>query len=154
MTQSLTEVGLRPIEPGEATEFLPLFGAFLREEGAQRDSLAGLFDPANLQHMVAERLAGPDPAYFWITENGDVRGFVSWSRIHGTAGEIRSIYIGPIYRKQGFAKRALVALVEMMRAAGIQEFFTEIHEDNSASRQLFRYVGLLGPVTTTYRVFT
>jgi RimJ/RimL family protein N-acetyltransferase len=58
-----------------------------------------------------------------------------------------SIYVNPVVRGKGHGSAILEVAIQKAKAAGIERFTADIHQDNPASLHLFRKVGFV-PFTT------
>lgn len=70
----------------------------------------------------------------------DVGGFAIF-RFAGPEAELLTIAVDPAFRRQGIAKRLLIAGHESAKSGGVEEIFLEVSDHNSAARPLYEQFG-------------
>jgi ribosomal-protein-alanine N-acetyltransferase len=76
--------------------------------------------------------------FLWGVRDGGVTAAVLLARVWpGEAAEIFALLVRPEWRRQGWARRLLEALLAAARAAGCPSVFLEVRDSNAAARALY-----------------
>jgi tRNA threonylcarbamoyl adenosine modification protein YeaZ/ribosomal-protein-alanine acetyltransferase len=98
------------------------------------------FDQAWTADMFASALALPGAGALIVSLANSDYGFVQYQWVAGEA-EINTLCVMPNYRRQGFARAALSALMDHLRQHKTQKLFLEVADDNHAAIALYEHHG-------------
>jgi tRNA threonylcarbamoyl adenosine modification protein YeaZ/ribosomal-protein-alanine acetyltransferase len=98
------------------------------------------FDPSWTPEMFASALSLPGAGALIISLANSDYGFVQYQWVAGEA-EINTLCVLPNYRRQGFGRAAISALMDHLRQHNTQKLFLEVADDNIAALRLYEAHG-------------
>lgn len=109
--------------------------------------------PGSVHALDLDGLRGPDISFYSArTDDGTLLGVGAWKRLDPTHGEIKSMHVAALGRRQGTARIILERLVADARAAGVTRLSLETGStsDFLPARTLYANYGFepCGPFAT------
>jgi GNAT superfamily N-acetyltransferase len=85
--------------------------------------------------------APPAGRLFLALENGKAAGCAGLRKISGEAGELKRVYVRPIFRGQGIGRRLVLAVVEAARRNGHSRLCLDTLPSMKRALELYRAMG-------------
>ena len=134
---------LRPFEPGDGEGF---YRNVMTDAAAELFGLDHPAMPYDAQNYIADRIPYYDKPHFYDfaivrTSDGEVIGEVNAAYIAPGQADIGYL-IGSAFRGQGYAKEAVILLIERLKEDGISLIYGACRDDNTASHAVMRACGM------------
>ena len=100
------------------------------------------FEPGWTAEMIRSSLSLPGSGALITELAGRAYGFVQFQWIAGEA-EINTLCVSPPFRRQGFGRLLMEALIQELSARGLTKLFLEVAADNAEALALYRSLGFL-----------
>jgi ribosomal protein S18 acetylase RimI-like enzyme len=127
---------LRPTILGDVPQILSLIGGVFAEYGCRLDT------ENEDRHLLA-----PGPYFragggeFWVVEEEGVIRATGAVLLHDDAGELKSLYVNPSLRRQGWGHRLTLLAIEHARAAAKPRMFLWSDTRFVQAHRLYRGMG-------------
>jgi len=141
-------------------EFITWIADQLREN-YQLDSVSNIgqtipeYVDAHLEDLTS--LKPSDGIIYLLVDAGDVAGMGAIRKLSDEIGEIKRMYIRPLYRGRGYGKQMLNRLLEVGREFGCSSFFLETSKFMTVAQHIYESAGFVEreeyPESETPRIF-
>jgi tRNA threonylcarbamoyl adenosine modification protein YeaZ len=98
------------------------------------------FEQSWTQDMIASSLSLPGAGAIIVELANRAYGFVQFQWVAGEA-EINTLCVSTIYRRQGFGRALMEALIAHLKMHNTSKLFLEVAADNAAALALYRKLG-------------
>ena len=88
-------------------------------------------------------LRPPDGVIYLLVDDGDIAGMGAIRKVSDEIGEIKRMYIRPLYRGRGYGKQMLNKLLEMGREFGFSSFLLETSKFMTIAHHLYKSAGFI-----------
>jgi len=89
-------------------------------------------------------LKPPDGIIYLLVAEEDVAGMGALRKLGGGIGEIKRMYIRPVWRGRGYGKQMLNELLEVGREFGCSSFLLETSKFMTVAQHIYRSAGFVG----------
>jgi ribosomal protein S18 acetylase RimI-like enzyme len=127
-------------------EFITWIADQLREN-YQLDSVSKIgktipeYVDAHLEDLTS--LKPPDGVIYLLVDDGDVAGMGAIRKLSDEVGEIKRMYIRPLYRGRGYGKQMLNKLLEVGRKLGCSSFLLETSKFMTVAQHIYKSAGFI-----------
>jgi len=127
-------------------EFITWIADQLREN-YQLDSVSKIgqtipeYVDAHLEDLTS--LKPPDGVIYLLVDDGDVAGMGAIRKLSDEVGEIKRMYIRPLYRERGYGKQMLNKLLEVGREFGCSSFLLETSKFMTVAQHIYKSAGFI-----------
>jgi len=127
-------------------EFITWIADQLREN-YQLDSVSKIgqripeYVDAHLEDLTS--LKPPDGVIYLLVDDGDVAGMGAIRKLSDEVGEIKRMYIRPLYRGRGYGKQMLDKLLEVGREFGCSSFLLETSKFMTVAQHIYKSAGFI-----------
>jgi ribosomal protein S18 acetylase RimI-like enzyme len=127
-------------------EFITWIADQLREN-YQLDSVSKIgqtipeYVDAHLEDLTS--LKPPDGAIYLLVDDGDVAGMGAIRKLSDKVGEIKRMYIRPLYRGRGYGKQMLNKLLEVGREFVCSSFLLETSKFMTVAQHIYKSAGFV-----------
>jgi ribosomal protein S18 acetylase RimI-like enzyme len=135
---SQPEITLRRARAADAGAIAAVFDAAVRSGWTYLDALARepMFTPADWKQLVAEH--EPPNLLLVAVHDGEVIGYAA---VHPDECEMFLLFVHPSYAGRGIGRTLLAAAHDALRAAGCNEAFLFVHEQNQRAIAVYEAAG-------------
>ncbi len=88
-------------------------------------------------------LKPPDGIIYLLVVEGDIAGMGALRKLSNEIGEIKRMYIRPLYRGRGYGKQMLNKLLEVGREFGCSSFVLETSKFMAAAQHIYKSAGFI-----------
>ena len=88
-------------------------------------------------------LKPPDGVIYLLVDDGDVAGMGAIRKLSDEVGEIKRMYIRPLYRGRGYGKQMLDKLLEVGREFGCSSFLLETSKFMTVAQHIYKSAGFV-----------
>ena len=141
-------------------EFVTWIADQLREN-YQLDSVSKIgqtipeYVDAHLEDLTS--LKPPDGIIYLLVDCGDIAGMGAIRKLSDEIGEIKRMYISPLYRGRGYGKQMLNKLLEVGREFGCSSFLLETSKFMTVAQHIYKSAGFIEreeyPESETPKIF-
>lgn len=85
--------------------------------------------------------APPGGRLLLARSDGQPAGCVALKPVNATTGELKRMYVRPVFRGQGIGSRLVEALVESARAAGYRRVILDSHHTMTGAHRIYQAAG-------------
>lgn len=89
------------------------------------------------------RLKPTEGIIYLLVVEGDIAGMGALRKLSNEIGEIKRMYIRPLYRGRGYGKKMLNKLLEMGRKFGCSSFLLETSKFMTVAKHIYRSAGFI-----------
>ena len=102
-------------------------------------------------------LKPPDGIIYFLVDGGDIAGMGAIRKLSDEIGEIKRMYIRPLYRGRGYGKQMLNKLLEVGREFGCSSFLLETSKFMTVAQHIYKSAGFVEreeyPESETPKIF-
>jgi len=127
-------------------EFITWIADQLREN-YQLDSVSKIgqtipeYVDAHLEDLTS--LKPPEGIIYLLVDGGDVAGMGAIRKLSDEIGEVKRMYIRPLYRGRGYGKQMLNKLLEVGREFGCSSFLLETSKFMTVAQHIYKSAGFV-----------
>jgi len=88
-------------------------------------------------------LKPPDGIIYLLVDSGDIAGMGALRKLSDEIGEIKRMYIRPLYRGRGYGKQMLNKLLEVGREFGCSSFLLETSKFMTVAQHIYKSAGFV-----------
>ena len=96
---------------------------------------------AHLEDLTS--LRPPDGIIYLLVVEGDIAGMGALRKLSDEIGEVKRMYIRPLYRGRGYGKQMLNKPLEVGRAFGCSSFLLETSKFMTVAQHIYRSAGFI-----------
>jgi GNAT superfamily N-acetyltransferase len=96
---------------------------------------------AHLEDLTS--LKPPDGIIYLLVVEGDIAGMGAIRKLSDEIGEVKRMYIRPLYRGRGYGKQMLIKLLEVGREFGCSSFLLETSKFMTVAQHIYRSAGFI-----------
>ena len=116
-----------------------------------------ILEYVNIHLEEIASLRPPDGVIYLLVDDGDIAGMGAIRKLSDEIGEIKRMYIRPLYRGRGYGKQMLNRLLEVGREFGCSSFLLETSKFMTVAQHIYKSAGFVEreeyPESETPKIF-
>ena len=139
MNKGTSRITLRRAVAGDAPALGAVFDAAVRAGWTYLGELVAepMFTPEDWDQLVSDHM----PPNVLLVAVDDTEGIVGYTAVHPGNGELFLLFVHPAHGGRGIGRMLLAAAHDALRAAGCQEAFLFVHEQNQRALAVYAAAG-------------
>ena len=139
MRPQTARITLRPAVSADAAAIGAVFDAAVRAGWTYLGELIAepMFTPQDWDQLVADHM----PPNVLLVAVDETDGIVGYAAVHPADGEMFLLFVHPARAGRGIGRKLLAAADDALRAAGCQEAFLFVHEQNERALAVYKAAG-------------